>query len=331
MCKCLAFIIVYAGIFVFSLIQGQNHYSPIDINQDSFDIKNLGPVGEWSAKPVWTLTYDSGRNIVFLGSCGCVCILDVSDAANPKKISEFKHSQCNTCGLFYQPEKKRLFICDGISGLKIWNTRQPKNSFELGNFDTPGYACAVDVVGTKAYIADGDGGLRIIDVSNPSKPCEIGHVDMTTACHVHVDRQYAYVADLGLRIIDVSNPSKPREVAFHSTPGVAYCVQISNNKAYIADDWCGLRVIDVSNPKKPREIGHLDTAGYAWNVQVSGPLAFVAAYDGGIRIIDISNATRPREVAFHDTSDKALQAITTGSQIFVAAASKGLQVYSFGG
>jgi hypothetical protein len=321
---------VYAGIVLFGFIQGQGMNDPFDFKQENIDMKDLFCIGKWSAKPVWTLSYDASRNIAFLGSCGCVCLLDMSDPTSPKKIAEFKHSQCNTCGLFYQITTDRLFICDGISGLKIWDISNPMKPRELGQYDTPGYACAVHVVGTEAYVADGDGGLRIIDVSNPSNPEEISHVEMTTACHVCVEESYAYVADLGLRIIDISNPNNPKEVAFHPTPGIAYGVSVSSNKAYVADDWCGIRVIDVSNVKNPHEIGFLEIPGYAWDIQVSGSLAFVSAYDGGLRIIDVSNPAVPREIAFHKTPDKALQSITLGSHIYVAAAGKGLLVYGSG-
>lgn len=327
MCKCLAFGLVYAGILAFGIVQGQGHTNPFDITREEFDMKDLCCVGKWSAKPVWTLAYDASRNVMFLGSCGCICLLDIANPSDPRKISEFEHSRCNTCGLFYQISANRLFICDGISGLKIWDIRDPENPHQLGELDTPGYACAVHVVETIAYVADGDGGLRIIDVSNPATPREIDHIDMTTACHVFVDGQYAFVADLGLRIIDVSNPSAPREVAYYPTPGVAYGIHVTDRKAYIADDWRGIRVIDISDIMNPREIGHLETAGYAWDIQVSDSLAFVSAYDSGLRIVDISNPQRPKEIAFHETPDKALQAITMGSHIYVAAAGKGLLVY----
>ena len=331
MCKLLVFVLAYSGIFVFGLIQGQNHNDPLNLSQENLDMGNLYYVGKWSAKPVWTLTHDASRNIVFLGSCGCVCMLDVSDPSNPSMISEFKHSRCNTCGLFYQSKTNRLFICDGISGLKIWDISDATKPIELGSIDTPGYACAVHVAGKKAYVADGDGGLRIIDISNPSRPKEISHMHMSTACCVYVEGSYAFMTDLGLRIIDISNPMKPKEVAFHPTPGVAYGVYVTGPKAFIADDWCGVRVIDVSDVRKPREIGHLEIPGYAWDIQVSGSLAFVAAYDGGLRIIDVSDPAKPKEVASCETPDKALQAIVMGSGVYLAAAGKGLLVYSFGG
>jgi hypothetical protein len=331
MYKCLAIVLLYAGFFIFGFIHGQSHNNPFELNQNDFDIKDLCCIGGWSIKPVWTLTYDASRDIVFLGSCGCVCMLDMSDPSHPKQIGEFKHSTCNTCGLYYQTRTNSLFICDGISGLKIWDIKNPKNPIELGSIDTPGYACAVRMAGTRAYLAGGDGGLRIIDVSNPSHPTEIGHFNMTTACDVYVEGSYAYVADLGLRIIDISNPSRPKQVAFHPTPGVAYGVHVTGEKAFIADDWCGVCVLDVSNVQKPHEISHLVTSGYAWDIQVSGSLAFVAAYDGGLRIVDVSDPAKPREVAFHDTPDKALQAVRVGSRVYVAAAGKGLLVYEFGG
>lgn len=328
MCKCLAIMLVYIGVFALGIVQAYAQRNTDNIPESAGE-QDLCHVGEWSAKPVWTLTYDAARRIIFLGSCGCVCIVDMKDPLSPQTIAEFEHSPCNTCGLFFQAETNRLFICGGISGLKIWDVSDPEHPSELGNFETPGYACAVQVVGTIAYVADGDGGLRIVDVSNPAKPKEISHIDMSTACCVYVEGTYAHVADLGLRIIDISNASGPKEVAFHPTPGVAYGVCVAGNRAFVADDWCGLRIIDISNVNKLQEIGFIETAGYAWDIQVAGFLAFLSAYDGGLSIIDVSNPAKPKEVASHKTPDKALQAVMTGSHIYVAAAAKGLSVYGF--
>ena len=323
MYKCIALILIYASVFIIGFIEaeGRDHL----FNHTA--MKDLCCIGTWTGKPVWTLTYDATRDIVLLGSCGCICVLDISDPSHPEKITEFTHSQCNTCGLFYQSETHLLFICDGVSGLKIWNLRDPGKPAQVGTINTPGYASAVHVVGRHAYIADGDGGLRIIDVSDPADPHEIGHITMTTACHVYVEDRYAYVADLGLRIIDIANPEKPEEIAFLATAGVAYGVQVIGNTAYIADDWYGLCIIDVSDPTNPYEIARLKTPGYAWGVQVRGSTAYVSAYDGGLRIIDVSNPATPQEIAFHETPDKALQAVIADSYVYLAAAGKGLLVY----
>ncbi len=160
-------------------------------------------VGQRLLKSVWTVAYDETKNLFFLGSCGCVCVLNVSNPAKPVKLCEFKHSTCNTCGLFHEPLTHRLYICDGIGGLKIWNIANPSSPVELGHYDTPGYACDVYVAGNYAYVAACEAGLRVIDVSTPTHPREVGYHDTPDdAMHVIVSESFAYVANVsyGLQI-----------------------------------------------------------------------------------------------------------------------------------
>lgn len=296
-------------------------------NSGNVEIHDICFVGNWSSKTAWTIAHDEMRDLVFVGSCGCVCVLDVSNPLEPKKVSEFKHSRCNTCALYYEQHTGLLYICDGISGLKIWDLSDAAQPKAIGEFDTPGYASHVYVSGAHAYVADADGGLLILDVSNPQQPKEVGHYEMTTACYVFVSNNIAYVADLGLRIIDVSTPSEPKEISYYETPGVAYSVHVEGTKAYLADDWGGLRVIDVANPACPEELGCYKTQGYAWDVFVDGPLAYVASCDGGLQIVDVSAPQDLREVGCYDTPDEALNVLVSGSRVYVAASS-GLQIYA---
>jgi len=311
-----------------ALLMGQaipGNTNQVNENNDSL---NMCCVGNWSSKTAWTLAYDKARELLFLGSCGCVCILDVSDPTEIREISQFKHSPCNTCGLFYDHSTYRLYICDGISGLKIWDISDVSQPLVLGQYDTPGYASSVYVSGIHAHVADADGGLIIIDVTDPSRPQKVSHHEMTTACHVFVSDNYAFVADLGLRIIDISVPSQPKEVSYYNTPGVAYGVYVVGHHAYIADDWCGLRIMDISNPEYPEELGHLVTPGYAWGVHVVGSYAYVSACEAGLRIIDVSQPENPNEVAYYDTPDEALYAYVSDNHVYVADAAKGLQIYA---
>ena len=319
--------ILYCSICIFGILLAHAQNITQAPSSDRITQENLCCIGTWHEKPAWTVTHDQTRNIMFLGSCGCVCMIDVSSPANLQKIKEFKHSQCNTSGLFYQPETHRLYICDGISGLVIWDITDVREPEYLGNYDTPGYACAVYVQDNYAYVADGDRGLRIIDVSTPETPREASSLEMTTACGVYVQGQYAYIADIGLRIIDVSNPYNPQDMAYHETPGVACDVYVRHNLAYVADEWCGLRIIDVSDPMDLHEVSHAQTPGHAWGVYVTGSLAYIAAYGAGLRVVDVRNPIEPLEVAFHETANHALDATVMGSRIYIAAAGQGMLVY----
>ena len=109
----------------------------------------------------------------------------------------------------------------------------------VANYDTPGRAYAVSVVGTLAYVADFDHGLQILDVSNPAAPTLLGNCDAPTSAQgVTVVGSLAYVADhnSGLQIVDVSDPSSPVIAGSVNTPGDARHVSFS-------DDLCSLPMV----------------------------------------------------------------------------------------
>ncbi|MCX7757179.1 MAG: hypothetical protein N2166_02555, partial [candidate division WOR-3 bacterium] len=126
-------------------------------------------VGIWPFGPSFAVAYDEARNLMFLGSGYGVCILNVTNPANPTKVSEAiytRYTRCIVCGLFYL--NNRLNIACGYAGLEIWDVTNPSSPVKLGSCDTPGEARSVYVLGSYAYVADGDAGLRIINISNPS-------------------------------------------------------------------------------------------------------------------------------------------------------------------
>jgi hypothetical protein len=297
-------------------------------SQQTGVLLNTCLVTHWSQATVWTVAFDELRNLAFLGSCGCIFVLDISDPANPAQLSQFNHSPCNTCGFFYGQNEQILYICSGVSGFSIWDMKDPTEPSKIGFLDTPGYASSVHVTGQYAFVVCADAGLRVIDVSHPSEPKEIGHFDMTSATCIQVEDKYAYVADLGLRILDISVPSNPTEISYYETPGVAFGLYIDGNRVYVADDWCGLRVIDISEPKTPFEVGHFQTPGYAWGVYVADSHAYVSACEEGLHVVDVTNADSPRVIAYYETSDAIVNAWANESHIYMADAANGLQIVS---
>ena len=317
------------NILIFCLIHfliGQTHDPYIHSKDANLASSSLPCIVNWPLATLSTLTYDDARHLLFLGSCDHVQILDVTHPGKPEVVSVFRHSARSICDLHYQNDTKSLYLCCGVTGITIWDVADAYNPKKLSHYDTPGYACDIQVSKHNAYIADGDGGLRILDVSIPSNPREISHLELDAACSICIKNQYAYIADLGLRIIDISNPLSPVEMAFYETPGIAQCVYVDGRYAYIADDWCGLRVIDVSNNENPHEVSTYQTPGYAWDVFIEDRFAYVSVCNAGLMIIDISNPLIPQNRAFHRTSCDALHAHVRGSYIFVAASEDGLQI-----
>ncbi|MGQ9702634.1 MAG: LVIVD repeat-containing protein, partial [bacterium] len=231
---------------------------PLDEPFSGFDSLNVRFIGNWPFGASYAVAYDASRSLVFCGSGGGVYILDVSNPANPVKVSEAINTRGIVNGLFYASSTHRLYIADGQGGFEIWDVSNPSSPYKLGYYFTPGRAYGVYVSGVYAYVADGDAGLRIINVSNPSNPYQVGYYDTPGfAWGVYVSGSYAYVADdwYGLRIIDVLNPSSPYEVGYYDTPDYAEDVYVLGSYAYVADGSAGLRIINVSNPASPIQVG----------------------------------------------------------------------------
>ena len=65
------------------------------------------------------------------------------------------------------------------------------------------------------------------------------------------------------------------KIGDYDTPGSAHSVFVSNNIAYVTDDYAGLLIIDVSNPQNPTFLGSYYTTGHALSVFVSNNIAYV--------------------------------------------------------
>lgn len=83
-------------------------------------------------------------------------------------------------------------------------------------------------------------------------------------------------------------PFVPTLAGGYDTPGDAWGVFVSGNRAFVADYDSGLQVIDISTPtSRPFEVGSYDTPDHAWGVFVSGDHAFVADWGSGLQVFRV--------------------------------------------
>jgi len=207
---------------------------------------------------------------------------------------------------------------------------------EIGFFDTPGEAYAVNVLGDLAYVADGSSGLRIIDVSNPQFPVELGSGDVAYyAVAVEVANGFAYVADrLGpVHVFDVSNPNSPVLVGLVGGPSSSD-TEVVGDIAYVAGPQ-RLLVLDVVDPAEPVELGALDPPGssdapVASCVEVVGDVAFLAGGALSVSAIDVANPATPFEMGAYPTPGGGQRMVFEGGLAYVADHRFGLRIIDFG-
>jgi len=181
---------------------------------------------------------------------------------------------------------------------------EPYGLDEVGNYDTPGFAFDLQIVGNYAYVADYDGGLRIIDISNPTSPNEVGYYDDNDRTYdVYVSGNYAYIAnyDYGLRIINISNPSSPYQVGYLTSPWEwSYGLTMVDSIVYQGFRGWGFSIISVSDPSNPQEIGRYGSSGWWGKLIKFGNYVYIISQAGGY-IFDISDPTDPLFVKCFDS------------------------------
>jgi len=148
-----------------------------------------------------------------------------------------------------------LYIADLGNGLRIWDVEDPERPFEIGRFDTPGYALDIALSGSLALVADAWNGFLLLDVADPSGPVELVHVPTT---------------------------------------GYAFATEISDGFVYLSEDTAGLRIIPLTEFSAEKTIGEINSGLSIYDIAVYGKFAFAAAGQDGALIFDAFEAIQPR-------------------------------------
>jgi len=193
----------------------------------------------------------------------------------------------------------------------------------LGEYNSPGSANQVQVVGTTAYVVDWfpNESLQIIDVTDPSDPLFLGSLSIATSpIGFAVDGTTVYLpgSAAGLRVIDASDPSAPEQVGFFGALGAARDIVVRDGVGYLALT-SSLRTIDVRNPSNPIQIGstvRLDAS--VEFVAVVGDYAYTTDFiDGIMQIFDISDPTTIESVGTYSGFDFVTDIDAVGTMVYV--------------
>ncbi len=227
--------------------------------------------------------------------------------------------------------KGTVYIATDTAGLTILDATNPESPVLLGQYDTPSYAHAVQVVDNTAFVADWDSGLQIINVTTPSKPTSISSyptLPYQAAQKVHVVGNTAFLAAGigGLKIINVGTLKTPTLMGTYDTPGDGSGVQVVGNIAYMTDGNNGLQIINVSVPTAPSLIGTFATPGNAAGLQVVKNTVFIADNNKGLQVIDVTFPNKPVLIGNYSTLGNAFGVQVVGSIAYVAASDKGLEI-----
>ena len=137
-------------------------------------------------------------------------------------------------------------------------------------------------------------------------------------------------------VISLADPEHPEEVGHHDRPGLANCVAVSGDYAYVVGTHPGmdaghrlLVVISVADPEHPEEVGYCDMPEDVYSVTVSGDYAFVATSVSGLRVVNISDPENPVEVGYYDTPGRALGVTLSEDGLIYVADGTNVGIYRF--
>jgi hypothetical protein len=207
-----------------------------------------------------------------------------------------------------------IYIADGTRGLRVFDGNL-SNLHEVGFYDTPGTAMAVDTRSDKgrAYVADKEQ-LLIFDVASPDKAIRLLG---TLAPGAEADYQdvrvigyYAYLAQgqYGFGIVDIADDDLPIRVGKEWINGNAVGVDVVGEYAYVAAGYGGLNIVNITDKTLPTRVATLALAGEAHAVTALKPpdnssaqIAYVAASREGVCVIDVSTPKKPHTINCNKT------------------------------
>lgn len=242
-------------------------------------------------------------NLGYVSSGEQLQVLDLSNPASPRLIRTVSLTS-PLAGDGGTVVGNRLYLCEGPSGLSVWDISQPDNPQRLGILGNLGVVRSVHVSGNYAFVAAGEwvggiqGGMRVIDISNPASMnvvAEVSEGNNPTFPLVRVDN-YLYMPIMDFSgyslVIDISNPASPGIRG--SLDGMIGGANIGANRA-VSYRLARLDIWDITNRTHPTSVvAFLERVPQA--VAYGSGFAFTAE-EGLFGVYDVNNPSNIMGVA----------------------------------
>jgi hypothetical protein len=279
--------------------------------------------------------YQGGINFAFIadGTSG-LQIINVTNVSAPFFVSSY-----NTQGTALNVKIANInntmyaFVADGNKGYDIINVANPSQPAldTIISYTNDKVLCSyIDAQNKIAYVGTYYGYMYIYDISNLPAVSRIAVYSepLDNINSIYVVNGIAYLAEnsLGLEIVNVNNPSSPSGLSYFDSPGFAYDVKVSNNKAYLADG-SGMIIIDVTNGFNPVALGSFSSIGAVYSgIFLSNSNVYTADGPRGTEVIGVGTPSAPVQLGFYHPANYSSRLYVIGSYIFVADGADGLVI-----
>lgn len=242
-------------------------------------------------------------------------------------------------------EGNLVYVAALEAGLLVWDLTDPLAPKQIGQFQTPGYAEAVEIdrEGTIAYVSNNvitPFTLWAIDVRDPSKPASLGEFEGGETISGGIsqlraadDRLYyltyntGYVMSWTLGVVRFGGPVEsgappaPRLVGELSHHGFPWDLEIENGTAYVADAE-GVSVLTFAADGTPEERSRLVGTSPVKQIAVENGHAFLFG-DSGMHVVDVTRPAAPVSVAQLDLNARSPYRIQEGVAYFEVGTGRG--------
>ena len=308
----------YVTLSIFAMNDSFQYSQPVYVRN------NVGPIAEWTSKPIYTFCADTQKKYGFAGTSDGIDVLDIS---NPIAISIIQKIP-----LINQPESlcythNYLLAACGEGGISIFDTSNPINISMVSQTPIDSIARHAWLKDEYAYIST-DSGVFIFNLSAISSPKQITLIEtFGEAYALKQNDQYAFLADVEKGIscykqendLDFSRPNyyhidnliqfdfdmdylflavRETGMVIVKYKGIgdqlfkigsakyfnAIDICVRNDYAFIAGGHEGFFVYNVQDKREPTLMKQFQSYGRACDVVDVYPYIFLADGDGGLRI-----------------------------------------------
>ncbi len=226
-------------------------------------------------------------------------VVDVVDPGTPKLLSKGMEDLWSLQDV--QVDGNRLWLLDGMEGLRVLDADFATGAEPLGSLGLPGFGTTFDVEGNLLLVSGSGGELYIVDATDPATLSVLGTVQCGagTVRAVQLVPPFAYVL-LGpagqLAVMDMADPAAPKCRGSLPAKG-AVRLSSTGGQALVASGFSGLRIVDLTNPDGPVEMERLSLPfGKAADGMVAGHKGYVAG-TAGLAVWDLAMPAEPAWIA----------------------------------
>ena len=253
-------------------------------------------------------------------SGGGLCIIDLTDPANPSQIGS-RDTAGTTTNLAIVEDY--ALLADGSNGLVIVDVTDPMYPSIVTTYSA-GISSAINVVvqGDLAYVADFDNGVIIVDITDITAPTYVGSWSKSSVSDAAIYGDYLYVIDIvdGLSVVNVTDPFSPVFLNEITISGLLHSIVIEGIDAYIACQTGGLQVVRIADMIDPIFMGSHPSVGCR-DVIIDEDIAYVADNNNdSLQILNVSNPYSPYQIGFFTFIDGPNNLFLVGDLLYVAIA-----------